>query len=134
MEANLDTQWIMAVSQSSPTYYIYDDASDFLLTWATNLAAMKSPPLIQSISYGATEAFLTQSYVDAVDVQLIKLGLMGVTVFSSSGDNGAPSEYSSDQYPYGCQVRHLPNKGHRKHDMNEHSCKHTSIYVNIQHA
>jgi subtilase family serine protease len=91
VEANLDIQYLMAMSQNSPTTYYYWSGQDFLLQWITKVAAMKNPPLVFSISYGADEQQLSQDYADGFNSQAIKLGLMGVTIVASSGDDGAVS-------------------------------------------
>ena len=46
------------------------------------------------ISYGEPEHGLTQGTISQFDVEAAKLGLMGVTIFASSGDQGAPGTYA----------------------------------------
>lgn len=91
VEANLDVQFLMAVSQTTPTYFMYDNStSDFLLSWVTSVANMKRPPLVNSISYAVYEAALSKSYIRVFDTEAIKLGLQGVSILAASGDDGAP--------------------------------------------
>jgi len=90
-EANLDVQYLMAVAQEVPTIYYYEDSSDdtFLLLWIADLGSMKSPPLVNSISYGSEESELTASYVAQFDKGAAILASRGITVTVSSGDDGA---------------------------------------------
>lgn len=91
IEANLDIQYLMAIAQHTETTYFYWDDDDFLLSWAQDVLDMSKPPLIFSISYGLDEAYLDRDYADAFDVAAMQLGLMGVTIFASAGDDGAVS-------------------------------------------
>jgi tripeptidyl-peptidase I len=85
-EANLDTQYLMAISQGSPTTHWYTDLNSFA-AWLLTVASYADPPRVISISYGASESTVTKSEFDAFNVQAIKLGLMGVTIFAASGGN-----------------------------------------------
>jgi len=82
---------MMAVAQVSPMTYWYDTASDFLITWAVNVAAATNPPLVHSISYGAEEKYLSLSYCNVFNTEALKLLSMGITIVASSGDSGAMS-------------------------------------------
>ena len=88
-EGNLDVQYMMAISQS-PTTYFYVDTENFsgFLTVVLNST---HPPLVISISYGQDENSVSSSEMDYFNVQAMKLGLMGVTLVVSSGDDGALS-------------------------------------------
>lgn len=59
---------------------------------------MSDPPDVFSISYGAYEAAYDTSYLQSFDQEVIKLSMMGVTIFASSGDDGVA----------GYAVRNLP--------------------------
>lgn len=90
-EANLDVQYLMAVSQLTPTTYFYVDSEDnFLLSWAMTLLNMTDPPLVNSISYGCLESEVDQAYAETFDFVAILLAARGVTIVVSSGDDGAP--------------------------------------------
>ena len=56
------------------------------LDWAIAVAADKNPPLVHSISYGAIENDPATFHRFNTEIQ--KLGLRGVTVVVSSGDDG----------------------------------------------
>lgn len=84
MEANLDVQYLMSSSQGSPTQHWYTDENSFS-NWLLLVANNPKPPLVFSISYGATEESLTASEFDAFNFQAIKLGLMGITIVAASG-------------------------------------------------
>lgn len=102
IEANLDVQYIMGVGQGIPTYYDYDDSpdDDFLLNWITMIANSPNPHTVYSISYGAYEESMTKSYIDAFDMEVAKLGLMGTSVFASSGDDGVAGFYAKGNDSY----------------------------------
>ena len=89
VESNLDIQYIMGISQISPTTYWYSDLS--FGDWLYTVANTKNPPLVISISYGQDEAYTSSSELDLFNNQAIKLGAMGVSIFVSSGDDGANS-------------------------------------------
>lgn len=100
-EANLDVQYLMAVSQLSPTTYWYvDNPVDPFLAWILAVADTENPPLVHSISYGGVEKAMSASQADSFNVEAMKLGLQGVSIFVSSGDDGAP----------GNQARYLSRK------------------------
>jgi tripeptidyl-peptidase-1 len=89
-EANLDVQYMMGVAQNIPTTYYYSE--DWMVNFLTEVADMSSPPLVISISYSSYESEFwpdMPGYFPAFDTQAIKLGLMGVTLLSASGDDGS---------------------------------------------
>lgn len=99
IEANLDVQYITAIS-AVPTQYHYVDptggySSNVFLNWAINVSNTVDPPLVHSISYGQIELYVPKSEMNQFDIALIQFGLMGLTVLVSSGDDGAPSSSSS---------------------------------------
>ena len=88
-EANLDVQYMMAVSQVTPTTYWYDDSQLAPFTdWIMQVASDATPPLINSISYGSVEDALPTSVPQVFNTEAMKLGTMGVSIFVSSGDDG----------------------------------------------
>jgi tripeptidyl-peptidase-1 len=100
-EANLDVQYLMAVSQLSPTTYWYvDNQIDPFLAWILAVADTENPPLVHSISYGGVEKAMSETQANSFNVEAMKLGLQGVSIFVSSGDDGAP----------GNQARYLSRK------------------------
>lgn len=52
------------------------------------MATQSNPVLVHSISYGSIESELENSVKENFDTEMIKLGLMGVTVLVASGDDG----------------------------------------------
>ena len=90
-EANLDVQYLMAMSPVSPTTFWYSDYNSGFSGWLVSIANMVSPPMVFSISYGIEETRITDSELDAFDKQAVKLGAMGVTLVAASGDDGAIS-------------------------------------------
>ena len=86
IESNLDTQYIMAVAQGTPTTYYYTD-SDWG-DWITDVANSPNPANVYSISYVSYEDYTSISNKDAFNTQAIKLGVMGTTILAASGDDG----------------------------------------------
>jgi tripeptidyl-peptidase-1 len=89
-EANLDVQYIMAVAQGAETTYWNIDASanDPFLDWAEALSHYSNIPQVHSISYGGYED-TSNNDMTTFNTEVQKLGLQGVTVIVSSGDDGA---------------------------------------------
>lgn len=83
-------------------YLDYWSGQDFMLEWITAVAAMQSPPHVLSISYGADEDYITESYANSFNIVAMQLGVMGVTIVASSGDDGAISQ-SARSNPLGCR-------------------------------
>lgn len=100
-EATLDVQYIVGVSPGVTDWYWTSDG--WMYTFATNLANSKSVPSTVSMSWGWSEAQQctindgscktlgvdNQQYVARTNVEFMKIGLRGVSVFASSGDSGA---------------------------------------------
>jgi len=89
-EANLDVQYIMAVAQGAQTVYWYapGDVEPFL-DWIMAVANETTPPLVHSISYGGYETDEPDTTKSSFSTEAMKLGLQGVTIVVSSGDDGA---------------------------------------------
>ena len=82
VEANLDVQYMMAMSQLTPTTYWYEGATDSFLAWIQAVADSSSPPLVNSISYGSIETELPAAFAKSFNTEAMKLGVQGV--FSSA--------------------------------------------------
>ena len=87
VESNLDVQYIMAVSQSTPTTYYYYDYISWS-DWITTVANTANPANVYSISYGSTEIIVASSVKKSFQTEAIKLGVMGTTLVAASGDDG----------------------------------------------
>jgi tripeptidyl-peptidase-1 len=87
----------MAVSQSTPTTYYYDDSDN----WSDIIIAMantENPANVYSIGYGSTEISVASSEKDSFQTEAIKLGVMGTTLVASSGDDGVIYSSGTDYY------------------------------------
>ena len=89
-EANLDVQYLMAMSPVSPTTFWYSEYNGFS-GWLVTIANLEKPPLVFSISYGIDEKLVPASEFTAFNTQAIKLGAIGVSIIAASGDDGAIS-------------------------------------------
>jgi tripeptidyl-peptidase-1 len=89
-EANLDVQYIMAVAQRATTTFwsISASSQDPFYDWIVALASTSNPPSVHSISYGSIATEDPQNDMTRFSTEVCKLGLKGVTVMVSSGDDG----------------------------------------------
>lgn len=91
-EANLDVEYLMAVSQGTPTTYFYwNSTSDFWVGFLVSLANRRgssTTPLVISISYVSVESQMSAAYLSSFNVEALKLAAQGVTIIASSGDDG----------------------------------------------
>lgn len=102
-EGNLDVQYATAIAPGArATYYYVDEGEtrgssfgDPFLAFALEVAANEAPPLVTSVSYGASETALVPAVMDAFNHAAMELGLLGGTVFVSSGDDGAHNVLTS---------------------------------------
>lgn len=110
VEANLDVQYIMAIAPQCDTSFFYwrsqyDEENNLIkegnstepitldpwlpfLRYLFNLPEEKLPSVI-SISYGIPEESLPLTYLNLFHIQTLKLVARGVTILTSSGNNGA---------------------------------------------
>jgi subtilase family serine protease len=86
-EANLDVQYITAVGQNISTYNFYYDNCDWLQL-VKDLLKLSNPPTVLSMSYSSYEAAFSNSFINTFNNAAMQLGVMGVTLFASSGDDG----------------------------------------------
>ena len=84
-EGNLDTQYMMGISETSPTTYYYVPGRDSYVNYVIDLSEQINPPLVNSMSWGSVEQETYQSLMDAFNTAALKLAAMGVTVLVSSG-------------------------------------------------
>jgi tripeptidyl-peptidase-1 len=124
-EANLDTQWMSAVSQETPQSFLYmnnSEDSDWMVGFVSiflnaNFSASdiymdttKYPvlgpraPWVISVSYGGPEQFQATSSMDLFDVAACFLGLMGTTMMVSSGDDGSTTSGARPGGDYGSSM------------------------------
>jgi len=88
-EANLDVQYMIAVSPVTPETYWYESNQNTPFeSWIKSVASTSNPPLVHSISYGSIEPEVQKSIADTFNTEAMKLGTQGVTIFVSSGDDG----------------------------------------------
>ena len=81
------------IAQNVETTYDYElsDQYDFLTNWIISVSNTATPANVYSISWGEGENYLSTSFADVFNTELIKLGVMGTTVLASSGDDGVSS-------------------------------------------
>jgi subtilase family serine protease len=92
LEAVLDVDMIMAMNPAVNEVLVYEDGKDsFDVALLDALADVASDNAVQtfSISYGQDERQAGAKRMDAENQIFVQLAAQGVTVFVSSGDNGA---------------------------------------------
>ena len=110
-ESSLDVQFATLIASNVSISFWNHDEGQWILSWAQQAVNVTSSngPWIWSVSYGwpevahcalarnVTDPTLCsslgldyQTYIELTNSELMKLALMGVTVFVSSGDDGAP--------------------------------------------
>ena len=89
-EADLDLQYIMGIGVNIPTWFISfpDIEGDPFLDWIIFMNSLSISPLVNSISYGSNERFITKNYLNRTSEDLMKFGASGHSLFFSSGDYG----------------------------------------------
>ena len=92
VEGSIDLQWAQAVAWGVPATYYSTPGGGWghepFLDWVVGLSNASSPPLVHSLSYGENEDGYSLEYEGRVNLELLKLGLRGVTVLAASGDTG----------------------------------------------
>ena len=118
-EAQLDVELLQGLAINAETsFYNYDESNPYsaenegFLSWCNTVSQQTSPPLVFSVSYGDLEQSVFNSsesgsweYGMSVDQQLAIMGLRGITVLFSSGDDGLGSQLirSSSTYATACK-------------------------------
>jgi tripeptidyl-peptidase-1 len=118
-ESTLDVQYGGAIAISADVWYWTVDG--WMYEMCTDLEAASETPLVISMSWGWPEPWQcsgpvpidgpacsqldvsSAQYVERINVEFQKLGLNGITLVASSGDQGAPgdgnSQCSNNTYP-----------------------------------
>lgn len=91
-EANLDIQWMMAISRNSPTWIWHSNTSESMTEWITNVATSLNPPKVFSISYGIREDAMPPLLMSTFNIEAQKLSILGITIVVSSGDDGVADQ------------------------------------------
>jgi subtilase family serine protease len=92
MEANLDVQYMLAMSPWSKMGLFYMSAQshkNLFAEFVLALSEMKDPPRVVSISYGGPEVGRSADLIRAFNYVASKIAAQGVTILASSGDDGA---------------------------------------------
>ena len=89
-EGNLDLEYINTLASGVETWWVAESEFD-LVAWSQRLLTLVPPPSTLSISWGSGESGYDQQTVDAANAEFRKLGLLGLTVLTASGDQGTGS-------------------------------------------
>jgi len=100
-ESDLDIQYLTSIGSNISSYFWENAGNNWILEWAMDVVASSNPPLIHSISYGINEllqclienctsyGYNSEQYTLRSNVEFQKMGLLGLTIFAASGDDGA---------------------------------------------
>jgi len=108
VESDLDVQYSTSVGYGAKETFLNQPAGNWIYDWATETVQNENRALVWSISYGFPEIYQClvsanasdpgcttgtdyAAYMQATDTELAKLGVLGVTVVISSGDDGSTS-------------------------------------------
>lgn len=114
-ECTLDIEYITAVSPNSNSYFW--TTSGWILDLTQEILAYNNPPDVFSISWSSDERSDGQSYNNRCDSEIQQLGVMGISVLSASGDDGAvgTSNCNHNKYPlnpgYPCTSPYVTSVG-----------------------
>jgi len=113
-ESILDVEYMLAMApNASLTYYAVADCYPYcqnegFLQWLFYIGCQEKPEQVQSLSYGrqeftAVDATLPGALeiLERIDFEFVKLGLIGTTIVTSSGDNGVCGA-QNPLHPRGC--------------------------------
>lgn len=91
-EAELDVQYITSTGEKIRTI-VWDIEDDlYFITLLQQIADSNIPPSVVSMSYGGDEQSNGWGYCNRANNEFAKVGLLGISFFASSGDDGAISE------------------------------------------
>jgi len=92
LEASLDIEYIMGVAPNVPTWFVYTDGfhegQEPFLDWIEAMINTTNSPWVHSVSYGDDENSLTADYMQRINVEFQKFGIMGKSIMFASGDDG----------------------------------------------
>jgi subtilase family serine protease len=106
IEGNLDVEYLLSVADaagadspfSPPISTDYWLSSDFpfgmgfdIVGWAAGVIADDTAALVWSVSYGEALGAVSAGYAQRLDIEMQKLGVLGISVFFASGDSGVYS-------------------------------------------
>ncbi|CAF1456971.1 unnamed protein product, partial [Didymodactylos carnosus] len=98
-ETSLDIEYMAAMGSGILTDYFYPPptSEDGFIEFFAQLAQLEKNktnvvPLVYSISYGGSTRSVRKKLLHNIDVNFMKMGLSGKTVFVSSGDDGVSTD------------------------------------------
>lgn len=87
-EASLDVQFFNIAQGLNLTYWSIPGNGDIFLDWIEAVSSDANAPLVHSVSYGSIAPEDPRIDVERLDVEVCKVGLRGITLTVSSGDDG----------------------------------------------
>ncbi|EGC30880.1 hypothetical protein DICPUDRAFT_40793 [Dictyostelium purpureum] len=109
LEPNIDIQYLSSMGNNITTLYYQLTYDEWVLDWALNVQSFVPFPLVSSLSYGFGEFDVcavvpnncsslgidSVGYINRTNIEFQKLGLRGMSILVSSGDEGCLGFYSS---------------------------------------
>lgn len=87
-ESNLIIQYLSSGSPHTSTKFWYLE-QDVFSSWIVAAASDENPPKVQILAFSAYEISMSNLYINLFNMEAVKLALQGVTLITSSGDDGA---------------------------------------------
>lgn len=115
-ETQLDLEYITSLARNANTFtYLFSDVNPYsienegFLAYLTYVNNQQYPPLVHSISYGDVEDNIFNvsnpiafEYGQRCDLEFMKMGLRGISVIVSSGDDGIGNNVARVDGDVGC--------------------------------
>jgi len=118
VESMLDIEWIAATGAGAQQWFWIENATTWLYGFAVHFINTPQIPMVASMSYAWNEEMQCENgigswecnklgvnstqYVARVNVEFMKVGLRGVSLFAASGDSGANGRTDG-----GCSENHF---------------------------
>ena len=101
VESTADIALMISMS-NTPTYHYYTEVNTFGLFVQETVNKPETPPLVISISYSTPEFHQSVEEIALFNSNAMKLGVMGTTIFVSSGDDGVANHFARSGATWNC--------------------------------
>ena len=89
-ECSLDVEYIAVTGRGISTWMFSQSQFD-MTTWAQTVMSTTGAPLVHSVSWGSGESGFPAAQMQRANVEVQKMGAIGMTVLTASGDTGTGS-------------------------------------------
>jgi len=89
-ECSLDVEYIQVTGRGIDTWMFSQGPFD-MTQWAQTVLSTTGAPLVHSVSWGSGEQSFQASEMNRANTEFQKMGAIGMTVLTASGDEGTGS-------------------------------------------